>query len=871
MENHNLSSFINQKYFENGVITEPENSVNVSLIRNYSSINNRNSNSKRRQILTTSKLTTSNKKTFQQYGRTGTTRNKELLNTQCSRRTITNTLETQRGKVVCAIYENGSGFATKIGLCVINFNHGTMIFSEFIDTQIYIRIVHKLQIYEPTDIIVPIASISPVPSKLMTIIKYNIPESTKVSGVSPKYFDSKEGLQYLLKFSIDSKEIKIKSSKFIDKTFGLCAVSGVLEYIDKNMSKVDGVQNYSSFRINFENPADTMLIDSHTIKGLELIENNIEKGKLSLLKFLDSTSTSMGKRLLRNNILQPLTDQESIAMRLNAVKELIDNSDLVQAITSELKRYQDLDSLFSKLLSVDHMTIRAEQKINYVLLLKDTVQTTKFINNLLKGRKLQSGLLKEIQNILEHSEIEEVGRLINEVINENCFWASTNIDIQNQRIYAVKSGTNGLLVASRKIYKCILDQIFEEITKLSEELDIPLDHNFDPIRGFSIKISRTIWPDVSTLPKIFINKVKKGKCIECNSLNLIKLNSRLKEIISEISLLSEKCVHTLLNDVTRYISTLFMISEGVSILDLICSFATTSLKYNYCIPDISNNFIVQESKHPVLDVIIPNFVPNDISSIKNTSSLQIITGCNMSGKSVYLKQIAILCIMFQIGSPVPARKASMPIFRNLHARLCNDSIEMCSSNFTFEMKEIAYFLNDLCNETLLLLDELGRNSSIGDGFSISLAVTEYILQTNCTSFVSTHFQDIPKILINKPSVAHFHMRSELSENKVNMFYTLQAPSSSLISNSGLKVVSNMFDATILEDAYKICSKLLSSRKIKEKSDSPDRDEEPNPQLINQIKTIHNFSSILKQLINEDNISLVELKSLQNQFISSFNG
>ncbi|KAG0669663.1 MutS protein msh4 [Maudiozyma exigua] len=713
MVEHNLSSFVSQTYFEQVLQKKSSHKTNDK----YMTRTKRNLRCETTDAVHSQNpraMETSYKEVFQ----TNVTRNASKRTRVGTVQKSTEVLDPQPEKIVCSIYENRNATETKVGICAINFNLGTLTFSEFIDSQIYIRVIHKLQIYNPTDIVLPATSTGLADSKLISVIKYNVPEATKITNIPYKLFDDKEGLRNLQKFQIvDGNVTELSNCNFVENSFGLCAVAGAFELMKnvENLNKRGLSYKFKNLRIKFEGPADSMLIDTLTIKNLELVENNLEKNKLSLLKFLDSTSTSMGRRLLRNSILQPLTDKESILQRIEAVREIVENDGMLESIIGNLKHSYDMDKLFSKLLYVDSSSIRADQKINYILLLKQTITLIQAVNEVLEPIEIQSSLLKEIKRVISSPEISLCQTKIDEVINEDCGWACININLQNQKIYAVKNGTNGLLEASRGIYETLLSQIEEEINEISEDLNVPVDHTLDSTRGFVIRISKDMWPDPDQLPRQLINKVVKGKWIECHTLKLMKYNARLKDIITEICLLSEKAVHKLLSEMTIYISNLFMVSEAISLLDLICSFSTNTLKYQYCYPDAGCNIQIEQARHPVLDSTLQNFVSNDIRNILGSSNLQIITGCNMSGKSVYLKQIALLSVMFQIGSPIPAKSAVMRIFKNLHTRVCNDSLELSSSNFMFEMKETSHCLDNLSEDTLLILDELGRNSSINDG------------------------------------------------------------------------------------------------------------------------------------------------------------
>ncbi|CCF57327.1 hypothetical protein KAFR_0C03350 [Kazachstania africana CBS 2517] len=869
MSSSNLSSFINQKCFERSGGNYIGNSakkpkLSPKLTRDGS--RNREGTFKGRRLYKRN-VQTGESPSFYSSCLTGT-RYADQIMTNTTAFTSAVNLSTFPDRILCVIYECSKDIETRIGICTVNYNLGQMIFSEFVDSQIFIRTIHHIQIHQPTEIFLPSSSLAPTVSKLATLIKLNVAETVKLCEGPLKYFSTQCGISAINKLSIVENTKDLLKNEMLDKTYALAAIGAAVKYTDDVVKKSNNeFYHYSHFRMRYECSENTVLIDPKTIRGLELVENKIDKKGITLWSFLDKTSTKMGKRLLRSSILQPLTDNESISRRLEAVSELQKQQDVLELLRNAMKSYQDLDLLFSKLLSLNHTAIQSQQKINYVLLLKETIVITKTLQTRLEHYNMSNLLLSQINDILCNKSISEVGNLIDEYINEDCIWAKTNLELQNQRSYAVKCGANGLLDISRQIYKSIIDELLAIIENLSSEFSVELLHSFDAKRGFFIKISRSKFSDVSMLPPVFINKVTKRTYFECSTLEIIKMNARLKEVMLEITILSEEVVDRLLKKTVKKISVLFMLSEAVSLLDLLCCFAFNSSLYNYCIPRFTNTLFIEESRHPVLETSIKNFVSNRISSMKQSSSLQIVTGCNMSGKSLYLKQIALLCIMAQMGSPIPAKSALFPIFTKIHARVCNDTMELTSSNFAFEMKEMAYFLCDTDDKTLMVLDELGRGSSIGDGFAISMAFAEYLLKTKSTVFLSTHFQDIPKLLSTRAAVVHLHMQTDVTSGQLTMHYKVcQSPF--YIENSGLRVVKNLFKPIVLEEAHTISAALLKNKKDSDETQKGQRSLD-RVTLTNQMKKIHNLVNILEGYSIQQGRILNELKGLQNEFIHNF--
>ncbi|KAK5778420.1 hypothetical protein RI543_004084 [Arxiozyma heterogenica] len=693
MEPSNLSSFLNTKFFETDVLKENVEKTQYDNVKRKTKLYLDSIKKKFLQDTSSSKKTPAiNKSLFIQ--KNALFIHKKSNTPQISRNITTSKWSNTIDTIIFAIFETPNTLSNKIGSCIVNFNTGELIFSEMIDTSIFIRILHKIQVYEPTFIVTPSSSSSPYYSKLITILKNNIPECTKMKHIPNKTFSSEKGFELIKEHTIEKEKFDSLYEEIHEKKYALAAVSGAMWFIMNNFDQKISNSTFAFryFRIRFENPEDTMLIDSQTIRTLELVENKNEKTGLSLFSFLNSTCTPMGKRLLRNNILQPLTHQKNIMLRLESAFELAKKRDILTDTTKELKTFEDLDKLFSKLL---------------------------FSN--------------KIRNILSSETLLGITDLVNTYINEDCIWANNSYELQKQKCYAVKSGSNGLLKVSREVYRNILNEILEDIKMLSTKYHHNIAHGYETKRGFFLKIKKPVNSKIIDLPSIFINKSNKKSYIECSTINLLKANARLHEAFNEVLLISEQIIDDLFDKIkNKNISSLFMLAEAIAMLDMLCCFASNTIKYKYCKPVFADFLYVKKSRHPILENHISPFISNDILSIKGSSNFHIITGCNASGKSVYLKQIALLSIMAQIGCLIPATSGTLPIFKKLHARICNDSMEINKSNFAFEMKEIIYYLENISCDSLLIIDELCRGSDINQGLALALSIVEYMLNINST-------------------------------------------------------------------------------------------------------------------------------------------
>lgn len=737
-------------------------------------------------------------------------------------------------RIICSVYLKD----VNVGLCFINTATGLVTLTGLLDSQTYVRTIHKLNVHSPTEILIPNFYLSP-PNKLISILRANL-SNVKLIGLDKKYFNYQNGLNDLSRLSFD------KDKNYLVKVLSnqcniVCSLNSTISFIEKNIK-----HNFNKLRIKFEQSESTMFIDSSTINNLQLISND-----LSLFKFMNFTKTKMGERMLKNNILQPLTDETSISERLQSVNELKMNENLFEFIRDELKNCQDLDKLFSVMLISKKNETFNNQNINQIILVKQAIKISLNI-----GEKLDlttSSLLNQIKEILTDDDLIKIKNLINEFINEDCSWAASSLDLKNQKLYAVKSGKNGLLDVSRQLYKIVIDEIINIINDLSEKYNLDLEQSYNSKRGFFIKILN--FQD-KEIPIEFINKIEKKTYLECTTLDIIKCNSRLDDSVNEILIISNQIIESLLIEISTYLPLLFMISEAISLLDLIQSLSYLALTKNYSCPEFGLNIELKSSRHPIVETLIGDFIPNDIISIKNLTNFQILTGTNMSGKTVYLKQIALISIMSQIGSFLPCESSIIKIFKNLRFYTSNNNESSSSSNFVNEMKEMICILEEINEDSLIIIDELGCGSSINDGYAISLAIIEHLIKFNSTIFISTHFYKLSKVLNIKYNFLQIHMKTEIREDSIKMEYKLTKG----LSNSKkytLLISNKFFNKKIIKRSKEISNFLEFSKKMNKKSEA---------ELL-KLKKFNNLVAILKYVYENDRIDQSLLLNIQNEFIN----
>lgn len=238
--------------------------------------------------------------------------------------------------------------------------------------------------------------------------------------------------------------------------------------------------------------------------------------------------------------------------------------------------------------------------------------------------------------------------------------------------------------------------------------------------------------------------------------------------------MSDKAIQDLIAEIRVYMSVLFKVSESIAMLDVLSAFAHNVTLHDYTRPRITQTLGIKAGRHPIREKVQNTpFIPNDVFATQQ-SRFQIITGCNMSGKSTYIRSIALLSVMAQIGCFVPAEFASFPIIKQLFARISiDDSIEANVSTFASEMRETAFILRNIDKHSLVIIDELGRGTSPRDGLAIALAIAEAMVQSRALVWFATHFRDLAKILAERNGVVNKHLAVDMSEaDRMAMLYTL---------------------------------------------------------------------------------------------------
>ncbi len=519
----------------------------------------------------------------------------------------------------------------------------------------------------------------------------------------------------------------INDNKLIENTKYL------LSYLIKNQKKeLDHFQNLEIIDNNL-----FLELNSETVRNLELVETIRGKDRInSLLWFMDKTKTAMGSRLLKSFIISPILDKKEIEKRHNLVGLLIKEFLYKSELKNFLYEIYDLERLTGK---VACSNVNAHDLLH----LKNSIKVLPDINLILEELKLE-----------KLDTFDELVVLLEKSIDEDA-----PITIKEGNI--IKDGYNKEIDELRSIRKNGKDFISKFETDEREKTGINnLKVGYNKVFGYYIEITKG---QVKNIPEDFAYERKQTTT---NSERYISPLLKEKEDLilnaeEKINNLEYEIFNEIKDEIKKYIFQLQKVSSKVAYFDVVQSFATVAEENNFVCPIINENNTIEiiEGRHPVVESVIKNeYTPNDVIMEKDTNVL-LITGPNMSGKSTYMRQLAITIILNQIGSFVPCKSASLPIIDKIFTRIgASDDLVGGESTFMVEMKESAVALKNATENSLILFDELGRGTSTYDGMSLAGSIIEYIERhIKCKTLFSTHYHELTKMGDNFEGIKNVHV------------------------------------------------------------------------------------------------------------------
>lgn len=520
---------------------------------------------------------------------------------------------------------------------------------------------------------------------------------------------------------------KSNSLSLMIKKSSNALVKYILDTQKISLTNINDIEVYSL--------VDFMTIDLSSRRNLELTENLREKSKKgSLLWVLDKTETSMGSRMLRRWIEEPLVNKEKITLRLNAVEELFNDLSLNDSLKEALHDIYDIERILGK---ISNKNANAKD----LIALKTSIGKIPNVKGIIEN--CTSSLLKNYHHNLD--DLRDIYELLEKSIKEDPSLTLKDGDL-------IKDGFNGeidelrLAKTNGKDWISSLENREREFTGIKS-----LKVGFNKVFGYYIEISKA---NYSSIPE--------GRYIRKQTLANAErfITPELKEIEEKLLGASEKLCSLeydifldIRNEVENHIDRLKTTAKIIAELDCISNLAFVALENDFIKPEINEDgeTKIENGRHPVVEKVIPKgeFIPNDTIINKDDNQLLIITGPNMAGKSTYMRQVAIITLMCQIGSFVPASKANISVVDKIFTRIgASDDLAGGKSTFMVEMWEVSNILKNATENSLVLLDEVGRGTSTYDGLSIAWSVIEYICKNKnlrCKTLFATHYHELTKL------------------------------------------------------------------------------------------------------------------------------
>ncbi len=504
--------------------------------------------------------------------------------------------------------------------------------------------------------------------------------------------------------------------------------------------------------IEYFNPRYSLHIDPTTQRNLELFYNlKTHKIEGSLLGVLDETRTAMGHRLLYEWVSFPQTDPAILNNRYDTVEHYMKDSELYQELISLLTHYPDIQRLTSALglgrIHPKHLLVLAEAAEKGIQI------------NVLNQKIAYLPLLTIAQKEKLHTCIELITKTIASDPSRPTFIAQGyNQDLDK----LVELSTNG--------EHFIKDLYSKEKVKYNLS---NLKLSFNNVFGYSFELSRI---QSANAPEHFIKKQTLVNTERYITEELKKLESQVLSARDELQILERSIYDDLVKQLQAYIPELALLGQLISHVDVLLSFATSALTRRYTRPELTTTertLTLDGMRHPVVEKTVNEFVPNDLEIDKDSNFL-ILTGPNMGGKSTFVRQIALLQIMAQIGSFVPAKKAVMPIVDKVFARIgASDDISTGKSTFMVELSEVAYIVSQATEQSLVILDEVGRGTSTYEGISLAWGIAQYIAnQIGCTTIFTTHFRELTDLEEISPKFINYKVNLKEENDTIYFLHTV---------------------------------------------------------------------------------------------------
>jgi DNA mismatch repair protein MutS len=666
-------------------------------------------------------------------------------------------LDARENNFLAAVWQD-SGKA-KIGLAMVDLSTGEFQATEFSGASAEEALRDELQLIRPRETLLP------RPQQLFETSKTSLLEGT--GGVETRLEEWIFHLDYAERILREQFGVAELTGFGLDgHQHALSAAGSVVHYLRENSARGDNGHSVEALRhldhIRYYEQHDALLLDPVSVRNLELLspifsEDPKVSGPTTLVAALDSTVTGMGARLLRAWILKPLIDRDAIEERLAAVGHLLQQTVVRGEIRKELRGIQDLERLTSRI------TLGLATPREMVALRKSLAQLPILKNFVTPPASGGSELLRELHG--EIDELVDVRERLEKAIADEPPATANDPGIIRSGYDAELDELRNLSQHSKQIIASMEERERKRTTINSLKI------RFNQIFGYYIEISKA---NLHLAPADYERKQTLVNAERFTSPELKEYERKILAADERIAEIERQLFVDLRSGIAAKAGRLRRTASAIAQLDVLACFAKIAADRNYVRPEFNatGELLIVGGRHPVIEELLrqkgERFIPNDLCFEPKSQQLLLITGPNMGGKSTYLRQTALIVLMAQAGSFVPARQARLPLTDRIFTRIgASDNLARGRSTFLVEMSEVAAILHNATPASLVLLDEVGRGTSTFDGLSIAWAVVEHLQKnTKARTLFATHYHELTELGDLLPGVKNVHVSVKETPNEI---------------------------------------------------------------------------------------------------------
>lgn len=586
---------------------------------------------------------------------------------------------------------------------------------------------------------------------------------------------------------------------------GIIAAAAALTYMKETLhTQISHISQISTIK-----SSNYLWLDKFTIRNLELISSPNENGK-TLLSILNRTQSNMGLRMLQRWIVLPLLDIEQIEHRQNIVKSFIDNDTLSLNTSESLRTIGDLERIISR---VAFGRIQPSELLNLKFIIREIGKLKKdFSENGSKFLKTEAERLNPCSDLEQYLEKYISSDAPNNIAKGGAIAQGVDSELDSLRELAFNS-------------RQVLEQLKNDECEKTGISSLKIGYN--NVFGYYLEVTNT---HKDKVPQEWIRKQTLANAERYITEELKELESKIITAQDRISQIENRIYNEVLAKTIQYINSLKANAHILASMDCLLSFAQIAIENNYVRPKLTEqtNITIKDGRHPVIEKSLSageQYISNDVYLDRDSQQICIITGPNMSGKSAYLRQTALITLMAQIGSWVPAKMAEIGIVDKIFTRVgASDNISSGESTFMVEMNEAACILNNISERSLILLDEIGRGTSTYDGVSIAWAIASYLHDNRCKpkTLFATHYHELIDMENQYARIKNYHVKVKESGKEVIFLRKIDKGGSEQSFGIHVAKLAGMPRKVVEEAEYMLSqleNKATKAQKVAKKADS----------------------------------------------------